>query len=80
MAPGQRVFDIDLQGSTVESGYDIFADAGAANTATAQTFTVTVTGGQGIQLSLVNDTLQSRPFSRESKSRPPTRWAPPHPR
>ncbi len=53
--PDERVFDIDLQGSTVESGYDIFAAAGAANTATTQTFTVTVTGGQGIQLSLVND-------------------------
>ena len=58
-APGERSFDIDLQGSTVESAYDIFADAGAADKATTQSLTVTATGGQGIQLSLVNDTYSS---------------------
>ena len=53
---GGRVFDIDLQGTTVQKGYDIVADAGVAFKATAMTYTVTASGGQGINLSLVNDT------------------------
>ncbi len=53
---GGRVFDIDLQGTTVQQGYDIVADAGAAFKATAKTYTVTASRGQGINLSLVNDT------------------------
>ncbi len=54
---GQRVFDVQLQGSTVESGYDIYAAAGDADfKATELTFTGTATGGQGISLDLVNDT------------------------
>jgi parallel beta-helix repeat protein len=52
---GQRVFDIQLQGQTMQSGYDIIADAGATLKATAKTYTVTVSGGQGLNLSLVND-------------------------
>ena len=54
--PGDRVFDIQLQGTTVLPNYDIAADAGADLKATEQTFTVTATGGTGINLSLVNDT------------------------
>ena len=53
---GGRVFDIDLQGATVQAGYDIVAAAGTAFKATAQTYTVTASGGSGINLSLVNDT------------------------
>ena len=56
VSAGDRVFDIDLQGTTVQKGYDIVADAGAAFKATAKTYTVTASGGQGINLSLVNDT------------------------
>ena len=47
---GQRVFDIQLQGSTVTPGYDIWKAAVAAFKATAQTYTVTVSGGQGLNL------------------------------
>ena len=53
---GGRVFDINLQGSLVQKGYDIVADSGAGFKATAKTYTVTASGGQGINLSLVNDT------------------------
>ena len=53
---GDRVFDIQLQGSTELAGYDIVADAGADFKATAQKFTVTASGGVGINLSLINDT------------------------
>ena len=51
--PGERVFDIKLNGTTVQSDYDIYAAAG--NNATALTFAVTASGGQGIHLELVND-------------------------
>ncbi len=53
---GGRVFDIDLQGQTVQQGYDIVAAAGGALTATEETDTVTASGGDGINLSLINDT------------------------
>ena len=54
---GQRVFDVNLQGSTVQSAYDIFQAAGdVADKATELTFTVTASGGSGIALDLVNDT------------------------
>ena len=56
VAAGGRVFDIDLQGQTVQAGYDIVAAAGTAFKATAQTYTVTASGGSGINLSLVNGT------------------------
>src|SRR5207248_2686141 len=47
---GGRVFDVRLQGTTVRAGYDIFADAGATNRATALSFAVAATGGQGIKI------------------------------
>ncbi len=56
MTVGGRVFDIDLQGATVQAGYDIVGDAGLAFKATAKTYTVTASGGQGIDLGLINDT------------------------
>ena len=42
--PGQRVFDVTLEGQTVLQDFDIFAIAGAA-TAIRRTFTVTVSNG-----------------------------------
>ncbi len=51
---GYRLFDILLQGQTVQSSYDVVAAAGAWHTATALSFTVTATGGTGILLELVN--------------------------
>ena len=54
-AANQRVFDVQLQGATVKSGYDIYAAAGAADKATTLSYTVTASGGTGINLSLVGD-------------------------
>ena len=51
---GYRLFDIRLQGQTVQSSYDVVAAAGAWHTATALSFTVTATGGTGILLELVS--------------------------
>ncbi|WP_167855723.1 malectin domain-containing carbohydrate-binding protein [Hymenobacter fodinae] len=42
--PGQRVFDVSLEGARVLDNYDIFVKAGA-NTAITETFTVTVNDG-----------------------------------
>ncbi len=54
---GQRVLDVNLQGTTVRASYDIFQAAGdVVDKATELTFTVTASGGNGIALDLVNDT------------------------
>ncbi len=42
---GQRLFDVVLNGTTVEKAFDIYATAGAMNTAVDRTYSVTVTGG-----------------------------------
>jgi glucose/arabinose dehydrogenase/N-acetylneuraminic acid mutarotase/endonuclease YncB( thermonuclease family) len=48
---GQRVFNIGLNGQTVQSGFDIFTAAGGANRAVDRSYPVTVAGGQiAIQL------------------------------
>lgn len=39
--PGQRLFDVIINGSTVLSNFDIYASAGAADRAIARTFTAT---------------------------------------
>lgn len=44
--PGQRLFNVSINGAQVLSNFDIFASAGGANMATDRTFGVTVTGGQ----------------------------------
>ncbi len=56
---GMRQFDIQLQGNTVQSAYDIFTAAGGALKATTQTFDLTASGGSGISLQLVS--LTSNP-------------------
>jgi hypothetical protein len=43
--PGQRVFDVAINGATVLSGFDIFAQAGGAFTAVDRTFTATAPNG-----------------------------------
>lgn len=54
---GSRIFDIILNGTTVQSAFDIAATAGnATNKAVAETFTVTASSGSGISLVLKNDT------------------------
>ena len=54
---GTRVFDIILNGTTVQSAFDIAKAAGnVINKAVAETYTVTASGGTGISLVLKNDT------------------------
>ncbi len=55
--PGQRLFDIVLNGTTVETAFDIYATSGAMNTAVDRTYSVTVTGGQ-LQLQFNQGTVQ----------------------
>ena len=43
---GQRVFNIVINGTTVQPSFDPFAAAGAANRAIDKSFTVNVTTGQ----------------------------------
>jgi len=45
-APGQRLFNVSIQGQQVLSNYDIFVAAGGSNTAVIATFTNTVLTGQ----------------------------------
>ena len=57
-SPGSQVFDINLQGQTVKSGYDAFVAAGDQGfKATQLTFAVTASGGSGIALQIVADTF-----------------------
>ena len=55
---GQRVFNIVANGQTLQADYDIFAAAktqyGEGDHAVSLTFTVIVTGGQGLTLDFVN--------------------------
>jgi uncharacterized repeat protein (TIGR01451 family) len=61
---GMREFDVQLQGSTVLSQYDIFQDAGAYFKATEKTFSgITVSGGGGLSLTLLNDTYEGAVLS-----------------
>ncbi|MFM8584048.1 MAG: right-handed parallel beta-helix repeat-containing protein, partial [Planctomycetaceae bacterium] len=53
---GHRKFDIQLQGTTVRTDFDIYATAGARYKATTLSYPVTATGGTGIALDLVNKT------------------------
>ena len=45
-AAGQRVFDVSAEGALTLDDYDVVADAGAAQWATARTFNVTVRDGR----------------------------------
>jgi hypothetical protein len=42
--PGQRLFDVAINGTTVLSNFDIYATAGGANIADNESFTVSVSG------------------------------------
>ncbi len=56
--PAMRLFDIAINGAAVETNFDIYAAAGAMNTAVDESFTVVVTGGV-IQLAFTPGTIQS---------------------
>ena len=44
--PGQRVFNVTLNGSQVLTGFDVYGQAGGRNSAVAKTFTTSVSNGQ----------------------------------
>ena len=54
--PGYRQFDIQLDGQTVTSNFDIRAEAGNSHKAVVKDYNVTVSGGQGIDLDLITKT------------------------
>jgi hypothetical protein len=56
--PAMREFDIAINGTAVETNFDIYAVAGAMNTAVDESFVVVVTGGV-IQLAFTPGTIQS---------------------
>lgn len=73
--PGQRVFNIQINGSTVQTNFDPFAAAGAGNTAVDRAYTVSVTAGQ-IVIALVpvvsNPKISAIEISAGSASVTPT--------
>ncbi len=52
--PNQRKFDVVLQGQTVLTNFDIFAEAGAIRKAIAKSFSFTASQGTGLHLELNN--------------------------
>jgi len=56
--PGQRLFDVAINGAAVETQFDIYATAGAMNTAVDRTYPVVVSGGV-IQIAFTPGTVQS---------------------
>ncbi len=56
-AAGQRLFDIVLDGTTVETAFDIYATAGAMNTAVDRSYPVTVSNGK-IEIDFNQGTVQ----------------------
>ena len=61
--PGERVFDITLNGVLVLKDYDIIAHAGAAFTADIQQFSVTANSAGAIVLQLTNGTVDQPELS-----------------
>ena len=55
--PGMRLFDIAINGTTVETSFDIYATAGAMNTAIDRSYPVDVSGGQ-IQIDFTQGSIQ----------------------
>jgi hypothetical protein len=55
--PGQRLFTVAINGTTVETGFDIYAAAGSMNKAVDRSYTVSVTGGQ-IAIAFQQGTVQ----------------------
>jgi hypothetical protein len=56
--PAMREFDIAINGTAVETNFDIYAAAGAMNTAVDESFPVVVSSG-AIQLAFTPGTIQS---------------------
>jgi hypothetical protein len=56
-SPGMRLFDIAINGTTVETSFDIYATAGAMNAAVDRSYPVTATGGH-IQIDFTQGSIQ----------------------
>ena len=56
--PAMRLFDVAMDGTAVETNFDIYATAGGMNIAVDEPFTVVVSGGS-IQLAFTAGTIQS---------------------
>jgi hypothetical protein len=52
-APGERLFNVSINGKQVLNSYDIFASAGSENTATEQSFFTTADNTGAITITLV---------------------------
>jgi hypothetical protein len=76
-APGQRVFNISVNGTQVESGFDPFAAAGAANKAVDRTYSVNVTnGGIDIQLDSIANNAKVSAIQIAASGSPSTATTP----
>jgi hypothetical protein len=55
-ASGQRLFNVNINGATVLSSFDIFASAGGANRAIARTFNTTANGSGQVVIQFISGT------------------------
>jgi hypothetical protein len=60
---GSRMFDIKLQDETVQTDFDIFAEADGVRKALVKDFTITALSGQGIDIELLNKTYSGAVLS-----------------
>ena len=74
---GARVFDVDINGTTVLDNYDTYADVGA-ETAVIKTFPVTVTNGTiNIELGHVTENTAIKALQISPQGEPPVDTTPP---
>ena len=57
VSAGQRLFDVLVQGAVARANFDVYATAGTYYRAVALALPVTASGGNGINLELVNKTV-----------------------
>lgn len=57
--PGQRLFDVAINGSTVLSGFDIFAEAGGPNAAVDKAFRVTLGAAGTLEIQFLPGAVQN---------------------
>jgi chitodextrinase len=58
-AAGQRLFDVAINGTKVLTGFDIFAEAGAANKAVAKVFTTTADASGQVAIQFTKGTAEN---------------------
>jgi hypothetical protein len=76
-APGQRIFNISVNGTQVETSFDPFAAAGASNKAVDRTYAVNVTNGAiDIQFASITDNAKVSAIQILAAGSPSTATAP----